>query len=48
MLNTLLDIEVLFEPRDAWVGLYWDKRRDGLHLYVCAVPFLPLHVVVRA
>lgn len=36
------------EPRDAWVGLFWDKRRfcgrDSFHIYVCPVPFVVLHV----
>lgn len=32
------------EPRDLWVGLYWDRRSDGLHLYVCPLPALLLHV----
>jgi hypothetical protein len=39
------DFSVKVEPRDAWVGLYWDRRRDGLHVYVCPVPFVVLHAV---
>jgi hypothetical protein len=35
------------EPRDAWVGAYIDQRREGLHLFLCGVPFVPLHVIVR-
>lgn len=31
------------EPRDAWVGLFWDRRGDGFHVYVCPVPFVVFH-----
>ncbi len=29
---------VKWEPRDLWVGLYWDRRVDGVWFYVCLVP----------
>lgn len=34
---------LMFEPHDAWVGLYWRSREDALHLYVCPVPFVVVH-----
>jgi hypothetical protein len=34
---------IRFEPRDIWVGLFWDRRADGLHLYVCPLPCIVLH-----
>lgn len=36
-----------FEPRDLWVGLFWDRRPDGLHVYVCLVPCLVLYWRLR-
>ncbi len=45
-------IELLFEPRDLWVGVYWTRRAQGfdgpgeLHIYACALPCLPLHIVL--
>lgn len=38
-----MTFEAKFEPRDIWVGLFWDRRIDGLHIYVCPVPLLVLH-----
>ncbi|AYD83937.1 hypothetical protein SEA_GETALONG_77 [Gordonia phage Getalong] len=35
----------IFEPRDLWVGVFWDRRPDGLHIYVCPFPTLVLHVI---
>ena len=37
-------LTLYFEPRDVWVGLYWDVAWEGrernLYLYVCPVPLL--------
>lgn len=38
---------IRWEPRDIWVGLYWDRKADGLHFYVCLVPCVVLHVGPR-
>jgi hypothetical protein len=49
-----VNIELKFEPRDLWVGLFWDRRSAGLwqpmrteystHFYVCVIPTLVVHV----
>lgn len=42
-------IRAKFEPRDLWVGLFWDRDYDGLHLYVRLLPTLVIHAAhVRA
>lgn len=33
---------IFFEPRDIWVGVFWDRRDDGLRLYICIVPCVPI------
>lgn len=42
--------QIQWEPRDIWIGLFWRtterERNRYLHLYVCVVPFLPMHVTV--
>lgn len=37
-------MELKFEPRDLWVGVFWDRREDGLHVYACPLPAVVLHV----
>jgi len=36
--------ELLLEPRDAWVGLFWDRRPSAVHFYMCPAPFVVLHL----
>lgn len=40
-------VRVAFEPRDLWVGVYWDRKVDGVHVYVCAVPCIVVHFKPR-
>lgn len=39
---------VLFERRDLWVGLYWDRKSDGMHIYLCPLPTLVVHAHRKA
>lgn len=38
-------IELKFEPRDLWIGVYWNRHWYALEVYICIVPLLPLKVV---
>ena len=43
-----------WQPRDLWVGVYWERRphacdfdtcwNNSLHVWVCLLPALPLHL----
>lgn len=33
-----------FEPRDLWIGAYWNHEHGMLDLYICPVPCLVLHL----
>jgi len=39
-------ISLLWEPRDCWIGLYWDLQRQAgvFSLYLCVIPTLPLRI----
>ena len=45
-----MNLKVKFEPRDLWVGVYWNFSRSvespyrRLNLYVCLVPTVPIIV----
>ncbi|MEO1063636.1 MAG: hypothetical protein AAFZ07_19645 [Actinomycetota bacterium] len=39
-------VRVRFEPRDAWIGAYFDT--DRRRVYLCLVPFLPLVIESRS
>ncbi len=39
-----LKVQLQFEPRDMWVGLFWRKTQIAFHLYICIVPLFPIHI----
>lgn len=42
-----LKAQFQFEPRDVWVGLFWRRTEIALHLYICILPLVPLHITIR-
>ncbi len=44
--------DVAWEPRDLWLGVYWDRPSPtgwsrALDVYICIVPCLPLLISYR-
>jgi hypothetical protein len=40
-----MTVRLLFEPRDAWIGVFWRRLPwGGWEAFVCLVPMLPLHI----
>lgn len=36
-----------FKPADAWIGAFWRQSQGILHIWICLIPCVPLHVEVR-
>jgi len=40
-----LSVSLVFEKRDAWVGLYWTKPAEQERFwYICLIPFFPIRI----
>lgn len=33
-----------FKLQDCWIGAYWDRENYFVHLWICLIPMLPLHL----
>lgn len=42
-----LKVQIQWEPRDVWIGLFWRKTGIALHFYICILPMVPLHITVK-
>lgn len=49
-------MKIKFEPRDWWIGVYWDKNGrvttidndwDIYHVYVCIIPCFPIYFTFK-
>lgn len=38
--------QLQFEPHDLWVGVFWRRTEIAIHLYVCLLPMIPLHITM--
>ncbi len=39
--------EILFEPRDIWIGCYWKRYNCAIELYFILIPMIPLRIYVQ-
>lgn len=37
-------LELIFEPRDLWLGVYWNTSYWYWEVYICIIPTLPIHI----
>ena len=39
---------ILFDPRDVWIGVYWNKAVHApwneLTVWICIIPMLPIQI----
>jgi hypothetical protein len=36
-------VRLEYKLADMWIGAFWDRKGDTLHVWVCLLPCLPLH-----
>ena len=41
-----LKVQLQFEPRDLWIGAFWRRTEIAVHLYICVLPTVPLHITI--
>lgn len=39
-----LKVQIQWEPRDLWIGVFWRKTDLCLHIYICLLPLVPIHI----
>lgn len=39
-----LKVQVQWEPRDMWIGVFWRTTKVAVHVYACLLPCCPLHI----
>ena len=39
-------VQIQWEPRDVWIGLFWRHTDVCWHFYICVLPLVPIHVTV--
>ena len=44
-----LKVRLEFEPRDLWIGIYWEScvigKMQHYDVWVCIMPTLPIHIM---
>ncbi len=41
-----LSIQPEFKLADLWIGLFWKREAEILHIWICLLPALPLHIQI--
>lgn len=36
-------IKLEFKPQDAWIGFFWRSTAERFDLWICLLPFFPIH-----
>lgn len=41
-----MKIKLEFKLADAWIGAFWARKDNVLHVWICLLPCLPIHVQI--
>jgi hypothetical protein len=41
-----MKMQIEFKLADMWVGAFWQRRGNTLHIWICILPCLPLHLQI--
>lgn len=41
-----LAINLELKPQDCWIGVFWKKELYLLHIWICIIPVLPIHIML--
>ena len=41
-----LIVQLQVEPKDLWIGCFWQRTPIALHIYICLIPMVPLHITL--
>jgi hypothetical protein len=39
-----MKLQLEWKKQDCWIGVYWKRSVSTLHLWICVLPCLPLHL----
>lgn len=37
------NLQLEWNPRDCWIGVYWQREGNCVDVWICIIPMLPLH-----
>ena len=37
------NLKLEFKKEDAWIGVHWKRSQKQLDIWICIIPFLPIH-----
>lgn len=41
-----LSAHLEFKVADCWIGVFWKHQAEILHIWICLLPMLPLHLQI--
>lgn len=41
-----ISLRLEFKLADCWIGVYWSHQGQTLHVWICLLPTLPIHIQI--